>query len=69
MAFIISMILGVHKRSKTFYEHQNNLTIRCEGILDYFIKYEGGGILPFKLFFKNISVLKNIDKQHIDICL
>ena len=62
MAHIIQMILGVHKRSRAFYESTSNRTIRCEGIMDYFIKYEGGGILPFKLFFKNISALKNADK-------
>lgn len=37
--------------------------------MDYFIKYEGGGILPFKLFFKNITTLKTVDKQDLIICL
>jgi hypothetical protein len=62
MAQSMSLILGVHKRSKAFYESSYNRTIKCEGILDYFIRYEGGGILPFKLFFKNISSLKNVEK-------
>ena len=61
MAHIIQMILGVHKRSRAFYEASSNRTIKCEGIMDYFIKYEGGGILPFKLFFKNVSALKTVD--------
>lgn len=69
MAHIIQMVLGVHKRSKAFYESSMNRTIKCEGLLDYFIKYEGGGILPFKLFFKNISGLKNVDKDDLVICL
>jgi hypothetical protein len=37
--------------------------------MDYFVKYEGGGILPFKLFFKNLSALKTVEKEDLDICL
>jgi len=69
MAIVIGMILGVHKRSKNFYDSPQNKTIRCEGIVEYFIKYEGGGILPFKLFFKNLSMMKLVDNQKMAICL
>lgn len=69
MSIVISMILGVHKRSKNFYDSPKNTTIRCQSIMDYFIKYEGGGILPFKLFFKNLSSMKTVSKQQLAISL
>lgn len=69
MAHIMQMILGVHKRSRAFYESSFNRTIKCEGIIDYFMKCDGGGPLPFKLFFKNVSTLKNVEKEDLNICL
>lgn len=69
MAQIISMVLGLHKRSKPFYDSPLNRTIRPESIMDYFVKYEGGGILPFKLFFKNMTSLKQVTKQDLLIAL
>jgi hypothetical protein len=69
MAIVMEMILGVHKRSKAFYDSPMNRTIKCEAMMDYFIQYEGGGILPFKLFFKNISQIKIEEKEDLTICL
>lgn len=33
------------------------------------MKCEGGGPKPFRLFFKNLSTLKNIEKDDLIICL
>lgn len=37
--------------------------------MDYFIKYEGGGILPFKIFFKTLGTLKNVVIEDLTVCL
>lgn len=68
MTLLIEMILGVHKRSKAFYESNLNRTVTPEGFLDCFIKSEAG-ILPFKLFFKSASAMKVIGDNDFIICL
>lgn len=68
MSLAIEMILGVHNRSKAFYESPLNRTVTSVGFLDCFLKSEVG-ILPFKLFFKSASSLKNIGDTDMLICL
>lgn len=68
MTLLIEMILGVHKRSKAFYESSLNRTVTPEGFLDCFIKSEAG-IIPFKLFFKSASGLKSMGDNDMVICL
>ena len=68
MAIIIQMILGIHPRSKAFYQSQFNRTVTSQGFLDCFIKSEAG-ILPFKLFFKSAINIKFIDDEAMIVCI
>jgi hypothetical protein len=58
---IAKVIIGSHKSSKSFFEDQANLTVKSEGFVDCFIKSENG-ILPFKMFFKNLTTQTNLSK-------
>lgn len=61
------LIIGSHKNSKSFYEDPANLTIKTDGFIEFFIRSDNG-ILPFKIFFKNLTTisLKKIDKKLVD---
>ena len=62
------MILGVHNRSKAFYQSPLNRTVTSVGFFHCFLKSEVG-ILPFRLFFKSASALKTVGDLDMLICL
>lgn len=51
------LIIGSHKSSKDFFEDQTNLTIKTDGFVDCIVMADNG-ILPFRIFFKNLSSVK-----------
>lgn len=63
-SIMTKLIIGSHKHSKSFYEDPANLTVVNDGFIEFFIRSDNG-ILPFKIFFKNLTIIspKKIDKK------
>lgn len=66
-SIMTKLIIGSHKHSKSFYEDITNLTIKNDGFIEFFIRSDNG-ILPFKIFFKNLTTASfdKIDKKLVD---
>ena len=66
-SLMTKLIIGSHKHSKSFYQDPANLTITNDGFIEFFIRSDNG-ILPFRIFFKNLSTISfnKINKKLID---
>ncbi len=66
-SIMAKLIIGSHKNSKSFFEDSANLTIKTDGFIQFLIMSDNG-ILPFRIFFKNLTnlSLNKLDSKMVD---